>query len=231
MTTSALKTLTNDDSKGFVLAVEGGRIDHAHHENYGNRALDETVAFDKTIRDTIDYLKEKNMLEETLIIVTADHSHVFTMAGYPERGTDIRGTTGQVTDLGINESILGYANGQGVKNVYPEMPNEEGKCARIPFKDGDMKAFDYRHPSTVFDYDEHHGGDDVGLWAIGPMSYLFHKNHEQSYVAHVIGYSLCMGPYQKDPECRKQLISNNALLTSTSSIMLTISAAIFVAVT
>ena len=29
--------------------------------------------------------------EETLIIVTADHSHVFTMGGYPDIGTDIFG--------------------------------------------------------------------------------------------------------------------------------------------
>ena len=37
---------------------------------------------------------------------------------------------------------------------------------------------------------------------LGPMSYLFHKTHEQSYVAHVIGYSMCMGPYANESECR-----------------------------
>ena len=53
--------------------------------------------------------------------------------------------------------------------------------------DEEMKEFTFEHPAVVFEYDEHHGGDDVGLWATGPMSYLFHKSHEQSYVAHVVG--------------------------------------------
>jgi alkaline phosphatase len=30
---------------------------------------------------------------ETLIVVTADHSHTMTLGGYPERGADVRGTT------------------------------------------------------------------------------------------------------------------------------------------
>ena len=108
---AALEVLTGGDdaSKGFVLAVEGGRIDHAHHANTANRALDETVAFDQAIRKTVKFLgeqlihqsylryfaipsplyftAEKGLTEDTLVIVTADHSHAFTMAGYPQRGT------------------------------------------------------------------------------------------------------------------------------------------------
>ena len=55
--------------------------------NTANRALDETVAFDKAIRETMEFLAEKLIVEDTLVIVTADHSHAFTMAGYPARGT------------------------------------------------------------------------------------------------------------------------------------------------
>ena len=90
MTTAALKAVGNYQ-EGFVLAVEGGRIDHAHHATKANIALDETVAMDKAVRDAIAYLTENGMLDDTLILVTADHSHAFTMVGYPLRGTDIRG--------------------------------------------------------------------------------------------------------------------------------------------
>ena len=92
MTTTALSVLTNPLNKnGFALVVEGGRIDHAHHQNYANRAMEETVAMHKAVQDSLDYLEKRNMLDETLIIVTSDHSHVMTMMGYAKRGTDIRG--------------------------------------------------------------------------------------------------------------------------------------------
>ena len=50
---------------------------------------------------------------QTLIVVTADHSHAMTMLGYPKRGTDIRGLTGDLAKDGLPEPILGYANGPG----------------------------------------------------------------------------------------------------------------------
>ena len=79
MTTTALSVLTNPSNKnGFALVVEGGRIDHAHHQNYANRAMEETVAMHKAVQDSVDYLEKRNMLDETLIIVTSDHSHVMT---------------------------------------------------------------------------------------------------------------------------------------------------------
>lgn len=36
------------------------------------------------------------------------------------------------------------------------------------------------------------------VFLAGPMGHLFHRLHEQSYIAHVMGYAACMGPYQDD---------------------------------
>ena len=56
----------------------GGRIDQAHHSNLGQKALADTLAFD----DAISKAMEKVNLHETLIIVSADHSHTFSVSGY-----------------------------------------------------------------------------------------------------------------------------------------------------
>ena len=45
MTAKAIDRLQQDDD-GFVLMVEGGRIDHAHHAGNAYRALEDTIAFD-----------------------------------------------------------------------------------------------------------------------------------------------------------------------------------------
>jgi alkaline phosphatase len=81
MTGKAIDVL-NKNEQGFFLFVEGGRIDHGHHDNWAKRALEETVQFSKAIELAVSKLN----MSETLIVVTADHSHSFNMAGYPVRG-------------------------------------------------------------------------------------------------------------------------------------------------
>lgn len=41
--------------------------------------------------------------DDTLIIVTADHAHTMSIAGYPERGNPITGLNGQLSDVGMCE--------------------------------------------------------------------------------------------------------------------------------
>lgn len=77
MTSKALEVLKKNEN-GFVLLVEGGRIDTSHHENRAHLALEEVVEFHKAV----EFVRENTNEEETLIIVTADHSHPFTIGGY-----------------------------------------------------------------------------------------------------------------------------------------------------
>jgi alkaline phosphatase len=44
--------------------VEGARIDHAHHDGFANRALEETVGFEEALAAVIASLKESNQLDE-----------------------------------------------------------------------------------------------------------------------------------------------------------------------
>ncbi|WP_248793049.1 alkaline phosphatase, partial [Escherichia coli] len=86
------------------------------------RALTETVA----LSDAVRVANELTSADDTLIIVTADHSHTLNFVGYPARGNPI---LGKVKDKGGEDgagkldyaldgtgqpyTTLSYANGPG----------------------------------------------------------------------------------------------------------------------
>lgn len=80
MTRVAVEMLEKEEN-GYVLFIEGGMIDQAHHYNYAQTSLDETKEFSKAI----ELARQMTSEDDTLIVVTADHSHVFTYGGYPVR--------------------------------------------------------------------------------------------------------------------------------------------------
>ena len=73
--------------EAFALVSQGGRIDHGHHEGKAKQALHEAVEMDRAIGQA----GTMTSVEDTLTVVTADHSHVFTFGGYTPRGNSIFG--------------------------------------------------------------------------------------------------------------------------------------------
>jgi alkaline phosphatase len=120
MTQRAIAILKKNN-KGFFLQVEAGRIDHAHHLGNAARALADTVELSNAVQAALGLVD----LKDTLIIVTADHSHTFTMGGYSHRGNPVLGLVEQVptndgaapvkdSDAnGLPFTTLGYYNGPG----------------------------------------------------------------------------------------------------------------------
>jgi alkaline phosphatase len=128
---------------GYFLMVESGRIDHAHHAGNAYRALTDTEELDEAIGAAARMVD----LRDTLIIVSADHSHVFNIAGYPMRPKselpyevtsepgfenlaghgildvvyDLNTTTGHVSASGdrnnVPYTVLGYGNGPGYRGA------------------------------------------------------------------------------------------------------------------
>lgn len=122
MTSKAVQLLRKEPN-GFVLFVEGGLIDKAHHETWAKIALDETVEFSKAVAEAAQMTDE----QDTLIVVTSDHAHTVSMAGYPERGANILGMTKNVAADGMAYTTLSYANGP--KSSYQN--DNDNKCRRI----------------------------------------------------------------------------------------------------
>jgi alkaline phosphatase len=74
ITRKALEILAGRSAgKGFFLMVEGGAVDKYAHTNSTAGAVTEVMELDKAISDAIQFLKEKDLFDRTLIVVTADH--------------------------------------------------------------------------------------------------------------------------------------------------------------
>ncbi|KAL4221524.1 hypothetical protein ACF0H5_019781 [Mactra antiquata] len=195
MTKKAIEILSKND-KGFFLLVEGGRIDHGHHYSQAVRALHETLAMADAVQEAVKMTKES----DTLIVTTADHSHVFTIGGYPTRGNPIFGLTDdreggyKLGDDGKPMTTLLYSNGPG---GYSDV----NATTRPDLTGVATDTKDYRQQSAVKIYSETHGGEDVAIYARGPMSHLFHGVHEQNYIAHVMAYASCVGSYSSPDSC------------------------------
>lgn len=71
------------------------------------RALHDTVEFSQAVKEAVRLVNE----EDTLIIVTADHSHTMSISGYAKRGNDILGLAGKSNKDNLVYSTLNYANG------------------------------------------------------------------------------------------------------------------------
>ncbi|WP_035487234.1 alkaline phosphatase [Geminicoccus roseus] len=181
MTSKAIDILqAKAGDEGFILLVEAGRVDHALHEGNAARALNDAIAFDRAIKTAT----QKVDLDETLIVVTADHGHTLTISGYPERGNPILGLASWkgeplLGDDGKPYTTLGFANGPGAM--------KDG--VRADLTNVDTTDVDFLQQSLVPLASETHGGEDLGIYAIGPWSHLFQGTVEQNYIFHVMDHA------------------------------------------
>jgi alkaline phosphatase len=198
MTAQAIARLKSDPD-GYYLMVEGGRIDHAHHAGQAGYALEEAVEFARAVQYAVDHTDPA----ETLIMVTADHSHVFTIAGYPKRGNDILGLVvppaGRGEDGGDGESpliaidgkpytTLGYANGPGGIRLEKRDASEDDHDEHDrPTPETGIKA---RQQALVPLGSETHGGEDVALFATGPGADRARGVIEQNLIYSIIRKAL-----------------------------------------
>ena len=197
MTKKAIQKLSASSAEnGFVLIVEGGRIDHGHHMNQAKKAVTETIELENAVKVALDMTDD----DDTLIIVTADHSHAVTFNGYADRGNPILGTYMDLNKkryISLNwthptptpYTTISYANGPGFSFHYNSTTGSYNDLTSV-----DTNADEFQQMSTFYlDY-ETHGGEDVPLYATGPQAHLLSGVHEQSYVNHVMSYAACLHP-------------------------------------
>jgi len=71
---------------------------------------------------------------------------------------------------------------------------------------------------SVFPLDsETHGGEDVQIFASGPMSHLFTGTHEQTYIAHAMAYAACIGQNKAHCSTRRDTTTPPTNLPTTTN--------------
>ncbi|XP_059054727.1 membrane-bound alkaline phosphatase-like [Achroia grisella] len=181
MTEVAIRSLSRND-RGFFLFVEGGRIDHAHHDNLVQLALDESIELAAAVRRAAELLGD-----ESLVVVTADHAHVMSYGGYSRRGAGVLGAADDRGDDGLPYMTLSYANGPGAR------PHLHGRRPDVTAEE-DFGDLDWKSHAEVPLEEETHGGEDVAVFAAGPYHDLFTGTYEQSRIPHMMAYAACIGP-------------------------------------
>jgi alkaline phosphatase len=205
MTRTAIAHLQAQGKDGYVLLVEGALIDYAHHEGNAYRALDETIAMSEAVA-AADAMTSP---DDTLILVTADHSHTLSFAGYPTRGNPIlgevvrRGRDGTLKPSldadGLPYTALQYANGPGAT---------KDRAPRADLTGVDTTDPDFHQQALVPFGGETHGGDDVGVWARGPGASAVRGSVEENTLFH---FFVQATPKLRDALCAKGYCDANGV--------------------
>lgn len=223
MTKVALAQLEGNEN-GFVLVVEAANVDKMSHPLDWDRAVIDTIEFDKAIGVAREFA-ERN--PDTMIVVTADHTHGVSLIGTVDDekpGDEMREKVGTYADAGFPNYVdadgdgypdsvdvtrrlfLAANNGPDHYETFrpkldgPFVPavQDENKeyVANEAYKDVPGAVFVEGNIPRAGDSGVH-AVDDVVLQASGPGSEGFKGYMEQSDVYRVLAEALALGTNQK----------------------------------
>lgn len=181
------KMKSNED--GFVLQVEGGKVDWAAHANDTGGLIYDQAAFDEAIQVALDFAEDR---DDTLIIVTTDHGNGNPGLFYGKNADEqfdriqtfkhsndwiLKGVTKDTT---INQliEIVEFAQGynlsqEDAKTIiehYDKLAEDDlTNDYKLPFEK--LARIQKEYTSVGFG-DMHHSADFVELAAFGPGSEL-----------------------------------------------------------
>ncbi len=222
MMTTALDVLSKDQD-GFFLMVEGALIDKFEHPLDFDRAIYETITLDKLVGIAQEFAKTH---PDTLIVVTADHTHGTSVIGTidndkPGSGRDQVGTyaeagfpnyvdadkDGYPDSIDVSRHLAVFAN--NFPDYYetwrpkmdgpfvPAVKNEKGEyVANEAYKTVPGATFREGNLPRTEDTGVH-AVDDVVLQAVGPGSEGLHGYMENSDVYRVLADTFALGANAK----------------------------------
>lgn len=189
MTKKAINCLKND-TEGFVLQVEAGKVDWAAHANDIAGLLYDQIAFDEAVKTAMEFAEQDG---ETLVIVTTDHGNANpgiiygseanqnfdSIQHYKHTNNWILNSLGKESSIKIVKERIEYANGIALKDdeaklllsYYDNLESEAGwyNPKSLPFNA--LAQIQKEHNSVGW-ISMQHSADYVELAMYGPGSEL-----------------------------------------------------------
>ncbi|XP_013100034.2 alkaline phosphatase 4 [Stomoxys calcitrans] len=129
----------------------------------------------------------KKLVSKSIEVLTRPDVGYVLVAETKAEGSGIRAF--QDTLMELNETIA--------ETIGDESFSTEDTLVLVAFMDFTQSSKDPVVPA------------DILLFAKGPNSHLFHSIHEMTYLAHVVSYSLKMGPFRVANKLQKRTHSND----------------------
>ena len=181
MTDKAIDILSKNP-EGFLLMIEGGRIDHASHAGNAFRTLTDAVALNEAVKTVLRKVEPRR---------DADRRDRRPQP----HADDQRLREARQSDPGHLDRCRRQAD-RWPRTASPT-PRSASPTARAPPRSRRSAVIameqatdpDFIQQSLVPLASETHGGEDVGIYAIGPWSHLFQGTVEENYTFHVMDYA------------------------------------------
>lgn len=209
-----LSSLPKGNDAGFVLQIEGGRIDHAAHNNDAGTLVSEQLAFDEALGEVVAWIRDR---DDTLLVVTTDHGNanpgmtVYDGASFKafDRLLEVRRSFDWITDeVGkkpVENQIMKLpaaveaATGIALKASQVEMMKRVMSGERVMPFDGLNLATSVlggilANSLGVGFVSGHHTADRVELTTWGPGSERFAGEIENDAVHGVLADALALPP-------------------------------------
>ncbi|MCA1932937.1 MAG: alkaline phosphatase [Calditerrivibrio sp.] len=135
MTAVALEKLSRN-SKGFVLQIEAGRIDHACHANDAYGAMMDCYEMDKTIAVVLEFIRKN---PNVILILASDHGN---------SGFGINGTGPEYNDA--TEALFNYNNKASFEYMIKKMKNQDLKTVKDIFETYTMQKITDEEAESIY---------------------------------------------------------------------------------
>lgn len=202
MTQKAIDNL-KDHKNGFVIQVEGGKVDWAAHANDIGALIHEQISFDEAIKVAIDFAEKD---QETLVIITTDHGNANpgiiygkeanknfdSLQIYKHSNEWILNSFNSNTTISQIKEVIEMSNGFAISeddaktilSYYTGLNKEDGiyNYKKLPYQ---ALADIQKKTTSVGWISSDHSADFVELAAFGPGSELlkpFVKNTDLHYL-------------------------------------------------